>query len=214
VRKSAALRTVRFLSVRFADAQHTLQMFILSGALNNNAVNRKRLHMKKMVKMIVMPAVSLWLAGCSEQSPPASAESPAAGRTAAVSPPFAAPAAHGLDARLVARGSDIYKANCAVCHGANAEGAPNWQRKGPDGKLPPPPLDANGHAWHHPSTWLRDTIRQGSVARGGNMPAWEGKLSDDDIAAVIAWIQSRWPEEIYRSWLAMDEKARKGGAMH
>jgi len=47
---------------------------------------------------------------------------------------------------------------------------------------------------------------------GGSMPAWEGKLSDDDIEAVIAWIQSRWPEEIYQAWLAMDEKARKGGA--
>ena len=55
-------------------------------------------------------------------------------------------------------------------------------------------------------------IRQGSVARGGNMPAWEGKLSDDDVAAVIAWIQSRWPEEIYRSWLAMEEKTRAGHA--
>jgi len=29
---------------------------------------------------------------------------------------------------------------------------------------------------------------------------------------VIAWIQSRWPEEIYRSWLAMEEKARAGHA--
>ncbi|HSW52892.1 MAG TPA: cytochrome c [Sulfuricaulis sp.] len=119
---------------------------------------------------------------------------------------------HGLDANMVARGGDIYKANCAACHGANAEGAPNWHVRGPDGKLPPPPLDASGHAWHHPSAWLRDMIRQGSVARGGNMPAWEGKLSDDDIAAVIAWIQSRWPEEIYRSWLAMEEKSHAGHA--
>jgi mono/diheme cytochrome c family protein len=124
------------------------------------------------------------------------------------------PAPHDLDDRLVARGGDIYKANCAVCHGANAEGAPNWQRKGPDGKLPPPPLDANGHAWHHPSAWLREMIKQGTIHRGGNMPSWEGKLSEDDINSVIAWIQSRWPEEIYRSWLAMEQKAAAGQHKH
>lgn len=147
----------------------------------------------------------LLLSACSE--PPRSA-------AVASAPPadIRSAAPHGLDARQVARGSEIYKANCAVCHGANAEGAPNWQRKGPDGKLPPPPLDAGGHAWHHPRAWLHDRIKQGTINRGGNMPAWEGKLSDDDIAAVIAWIQSRWPEEIYRSWLAMEEKTRAGHA--
>jgi hypothetical protein len=41
------------------------------------------------------------------------------------------------------------------------------------------------------------------------MPSWQGKLSDDDIGAVIAWIQSRWPEEIYQSWLAMEEKGAR-----
>jgi mono/diheme cytochrome c family protein len=148
------------------------------------------------------------LSGCNE-SPSSAAVAPARPES-----DVRLVAPHGLDARLVARGGDIYKTNCAVCHGANAEGAPNWQRKGPDGKLPPPPLDANGHAWHHPHAWLRDMIRQGSVARGGNMPAWEGKLSDDDIGAVIAWIQSRWPEEIYRSWLAMEQKATAGQHQH
>ena len=162
--------------------------------------------MKKFAQITMLLSAVLWLSACSEQKSSASA--------VAVQAPVSAPAPAGrnLDAAVVMRGGDIYKANCAVCHGANAEGAPNWQRKGPDGKLPPPPLDASGHAWHHPSVWLRDTIRQGSVARGGNMPAWEGKLSDDDIAAVIAWIQSRWPEEIYRSWLAMEEKAHMGHA--
>jgi mono/diheme cytochrome c family protein len=162
--------------------------------------------MKKFTQIAMLLSAVLWLSACSEQKSSSSA--------VAVQTPVSAPAPAGrnLDAATVMRGGDVYKANCAVCHGANAEGAPNWQRKGPDGKLPPPPLDANGHAWHHPSVWLRDMIKQGSVARGGNMPAWEGKLSDDDIAAVIAWIQSRWPEEIFRSWLAMEEKARMGHA--
>ena len=39
------------------------------------------------------------------------------------------------------------------------------------------------------------------------MPAWKDKLSDNDIEAVIAWIQARWPEDVYKSWVLMDEKA-------
>lgn len=116
------------------------------------------------------------------------------------------------DAAQLARGAQIYKANCAVCHGANAEGAPHWQRPGPDGKYPPPPLDASGHAWHHPQAALKMTIREGTLRLGGNMPAWQDKLSDQDIDAVIAWMQSIWPEEIYRAWLAMDEKSRQGNS--
>ena len=41
------------------------------------------------------------------------------------------------------------------------------------------------------------------------MPAWKDKLSDEDIDAVIAWMQSVWPEEIYRAWLALDAKSRR-----
>jgi mono/diheme cytochrome c family protein len=170
--------------------------------------------MKKLMNIVVLSATALWLSACSEQRPSSSAEAIPDGVAATAPAVSTAPAAHGLDARLVARGGGIYKANCAVCHGVNAEGAPNWQRKGPDGKLPPPPLNASGHAWHHPSAWLRDMIKQGTVNRGGNMPSWEGKLSEDDIGAVIAWIHSRWPEEVYRSWLAMEEKARAGQATH
>lgn len=151
---------------------------------------------------IIAGAAGLALAACGKSPPPTPS-------------PVSAPAGvayvpHGLDPMLIARGGDIYKANCAVCHGANAEGASNWQRKGPDGKLPPPPLNGAGHAWHHPGAWIHDLIKQGTVSRGGNMPSWGGKLSDDDIEAVIAWIQSRWPDEIYQSWLAMDQKTRKG----
>lgn len=108
------------------------------------------------------------------------------------------------------RGAKLYQENCAVCHGLQAEGAPNWQKQGADGKYPAPPLNGTGHAWHHPKTALKTTIKRGTMAMGGSMPAWEGKLSDNDIEAVIVWIQSRWPDEIYQSWLAMDEKARQG----
>lgn len=156
------------------------------------------------MKPIQIIPIVLLLAACSD--PPATVKTgsaPAPAVPAAIAP-------HGLDAKLVARGGEIYKANCAACHGANAEGAPNWSKKGADGKYPPPPLDASGHGWHHSSAWLADMIRRGTVGRGGAMPGWEGRLGDDDIAAVIAWMQSRWPEEIYKSWALMDERSGAG----
>ncbi len=33
------------------------------------------------------------------------------------------------------------------------------------------------------------------------MPPWEGKLSDPEIEAVIHYLISLWPEELYRAWL-------------
>src|SRR3972149_7056199 len=170
--------------------------------------------MKKFSLTAIFLSAVLLISGCSEQKPPSSAASVADAREGTVRTPVPTPAAadRNQDFSTMMRGAKLYQENCAACHGAQAEGAPNWQRKGADGKLPPPPLNGSGHAWHHPGAWLRDMIKQGTVQRGGNMPSWEGKLSDDDIGAVIVWIQSRWPDEIYQSWLAMDEKARMGGA--
>ncbi|MEW6330495.1 MAG: cytochrome c [Pseudomonadota bacterium] len=124
------------------------------------------------------------------------------------------PTGRNQDFSTMMRGAKVYQENCATCHGVQAEGAPNWQRQGPDGKFPAPPLNGTGHAWHHPMAALKATIRRGTIPIGGSMPAWEGKLSDEDIDAVVAWLQSRWPEEIYRSWLAMEEKVRRGQGAH
>lgn len=166
----------------------------------------KELHfLVVLVVVIFLLAMLLLLPGCSKE--------PADGRTSgpATAPPVPGSAPHSLDPALVARGAGIYRANCAVCHGANAEGAPNWHRPGADGKYPPPPLNGTGHDWHHPASALKWTIREGTGKLGGNMPAWKGKLSDADIEAVIAWFQSRWPEEVYRNWALMD--ARSGAGM-
>lgn len=160
-----------------------------------------------MKSIYIFPMVLL-LAACSDQPATVKTGSTPAPATAAATAP------HGFDAKLIARGGDIYKANCAACHGANAEGAPNWSQKGADGKFPPPPLDEKGHGWHHPKSALVLSIKEGTLKLGGGMPAWKDKLSDDDIEAVIAWFQSRWPEEVYKSWALMDEKARRGLVRH
>jgi mono/diheme cytochrome c family protein len=112
------------------------------------------------------------------------------------------------DPVVLARGAQLFRANCAVCHGQNGEGAPNWHKQGADGKWPAPPLNGTGHAWHHPYPVLVRTIREGTQTLGGAMPAWQGKLADADIEAIIAWFQSRWPDEIYIAWAEMDRQAR------
>lgn len=103
-----------------------------------------------------------------------------------------------------AAGQAIYQQHCAVCHGSDAEGAPLWTVPGKDGFLPPPPLNGTGHAWHHPLRQLFSMIHDGSPGGQGRMPAWRGKLEDGEILAVIAWFQSRWPDEIYAAWARMD----------
>lgn len=102
-------------------------------------------------------------------------------------------------------GRQLYAQHCAQCHGVGAQGAANWQKPGPDGKMPPPPLNGTGHAWHHPMRDLVSVIQNGTP---GNMPAWRDKLSGDDTRAVIAWFQSLWPGEIYAAWDRMDRAAR------
>jgi mono/diheme cytochrome c family protein len=106
-----------------------------------------------------------------------------------------------LDAAEVALGRTVYAENCAVCHGLNLEGHPNWKEYNEDGSFRPPPHDASGHTWHHADSVLIETIRfgggrlTGNLAGLSNMPAFGEVLSDQEIAAVLAYIKSTWPEE-------------------
>jgi mono/diheme cytochrome c family protein len=114
--------------------------------------------------------------------------------------------ARNYDFAQLTRGRKLYLEHCAECHGKNAEGAPNWRKKNPDGKYPPPPLNGTGHAWHHPMKALRMTIRDGTQKIGGNMPAWGGKLSAQEMDDIITWFQSEWPDEIWQAWSRHNKK--------
>lgn len=105
------------------------------------------------------------------------------------------------DAELVALGEEVYAAECAVCHGPDLEGQANWRQRNSEGRMPAPPHDASGHTWHHPDPQLFALTKYGPAALVGggyesDMPAYEGVLSDREIRAVIAYIKSRWPQEI------------------
>lgn len=144
-------------------------------------------------KWRVIPLLGL-LAGCSEPAPPV----------------VAAPAAmeRQYDQAQLAQGRALFRQHCAQCHGSDAQGAFNWRVQQADGSFPPPPLDGTGHAWHHPRAMLHHVIRNGSPG-GGKMPAWGGKLSDAEIATIITWFQSLWPDEVYSAWLGIEQRARQ-----
>ena len=167
-----------------------------------------------------------FMIGCSESKPPAAtpavpAATPAPSAAAPTSPavestpPPAGPepstaapevqpknlAARNLDSEKIKRGEAVYRANCANCHGPNGEATPGWRNPGADGRYPPPPLDGSAHAWHHSTETLETMIRVGSPAAIGGMPAWDGKLTNQQIDDVIVWIKSLWPDEVYDIWL-------------
>ncbi|HEV8388717.1 MAG TPA: cytochrome c [Dongiaceae bacterium] len=105
------------------------------------------------------------------------------------------------DARQVAAGGAVYRAQCARCHGANLEGQPDWQSPLPTGRLPAPPHDESGHTWHHPDDVLVKIVKEGpafyaTLGVQTDMPGFRDMLSDRDIAAVISYIKSRWPPAI------------------
>jgi cytochrome c oxidase subunit 2 len=79
---------------------------------------------------------------------------------------------------LVARGEQIYTANCQVCHQANGKGGGAVK-----------PLDAS------PTVLDADKTRQIHVVltgqNNGAMPSWK-QLSDTEIAAVVTFTKNHW----------------------
>ncbi len=163
-----------------------------------------------MKKMLFIFAISFVLVSCSKEEPSKSVTSESTA-VIAVKPvttnvtPLPASQAD-FDFSKMALGGKLFKQNCATCHGDNAEGTPDWRKRNPDGTLKPPPLNGTAHTWHHSKELLMSIITTGTVNQGGNMPAWGDKLSQQEIDAILTWVQSKWPEEIYTSWLEINQR--------
>jgi len=120
----------------------------------------------------------------------------------AIAQPSIAQSSRITDPAILQQGHSLFVENCAACHGENAQGTvKNWQQPGADGKLPPPPLNGTAHTWHHSIKDLAHTIQNGTIGIGGSMPAWQGKLSEDETFDIIVWLSSLWPDEIYDAWM-------------
>ncbi len=113
---------------------------------------------------------------------------------------IAATSERWYSAQQVASGEVLFKQNCASCHGQNAEGTADWKKTDANGNYPPPPLNGSAHAWHHSNELLKSTIQEGGIKLGGVMPGFSGQLSDKEIDSVIAYFQSKWPDDIYLKW--------------
>jgi mono/diheme cytochrome c family protein len=180
-----------------------------------------------MQRFILISAVIGIITSCGESKPPAATSAAPASTADAPASPAAAPptaelaapvaepgspaatsvppaeepknlAARKLDPEKIQRGKATYTKNCASCHGPNGEATPGWRIPAADGRYPPPPLDGSAHAWHHSTETLETMIRVGSP--GAGMPAWDGKLTKQEIDDVIVWIKSLWPDEVYDIW--------------
>lgn len=121
--------------------------------------------------------------------------------------------ANPLDRALVTQGRIVYRQYCAMCHGVNLEGQPNWKEELPEGGRPAPPHDVNGHTWHHADALLFAIVKEGegAVDLPGyiyRMPAFGDTLSDEEIWAVLAYIKSTWPSDIQATQEAISQQAR------
>jgi mono/diheme cytochrome c family protein len=105
-----------------------------------------------------------------------------------------------FDQPVVDLGNQLFQQHCAACHGSEAEGTRDWKKPDADGNYPPPPLDGSAHAWHHSIPQLARSIKQGGVQIGGVMPPFGDRLGNAEVLAVIAYFQSKWPDEVYQTW--------------
>jgi mono/diheme cytochrome c family protein len=89
----------------------------------------------------------------------------------------------------MANGEKLYKGACIACHEADGSGAPRI--------YPPLPGNANLQSVD-PSSTLRiildgaETITTVHAPNKGSMPAYAGKMSDQEIADVTTYIRNAW----------------------
>ena len=121
----------------------------------------------------------------------ASAATPEVGMNGAppVEKPATAGKAAGGGAGNAAAGGTVFAANCAGCHGAAGAGQP--------GVFPPlannPYVTGDEKAVIHTLNYgLNGPIKVGAATYNGQMPAWKGNLTDQQIADVITYIRTSW----------------------
>ena len=114
------------------------------------------------------------------------------------------------DAEQILLGKTVYQNNCSSCHKVNLAGVTQWKIRNDTGNLPAPPLNGNGHAWHHHDKMLFKIIKYGTGSfvenYKGNMKAYKDKLSDEEIIAVIAYMKSFWPKDKYEKQIMLSYK--------
>lgn len=109
----------------------------------------------------------------------------------------------------LAHGERLFHAHCSNCHGWNGEGQAGWQKPGLNGVLLPPPLDDNGRTARLSSKQIMAFIQRGSPDGRDAMPAWENKLSGQEIENLTLWITSLWSDRVYLEWQTKIEQNKR-----
>ena len=133
---------------------------------------------------VVVAAVGISLSACSGPSAPTLGPTPAREvqptQTAQVKKPEPS-------SEILAKGAELYAANCQVCHGDS---------NGIGGTGGAPPHNKAGHTWHHPDAQLREWVLNGKLGFGGPaMPALGDKLTEPEVDVVLGYIKAWWNEE-------------------
>ena len=121
----------------------------------------------------------------------------------------------GFDTAVVSRGQELFAANCATCHGAGGEGQSDWHITKADGTLPAPPLNGDGHTWHHGDGLLYRIVSEGGQTLEGSaytsfksaMPAFGERLSHEEIVAVLTYLKSLWGDTMKRGLSIVESQA-------
>ena len=123
---------------------------------------------------------------------------------------------NGPEVEAPRTGRELFASNCAACHGAAGEGHPEWRTRSADGTLPPPPLNGDGHTWHHADGLLYRIVSDGgkSLEIPGDpgfksaMPAFSDQLSHEEIIEVLDYLKSLWGDKTVQGLSIRETQAR------
>lgn len=108
--------------------------------------------------------------------------------------PTAKAASSSAEGGLIAQGAAIYNQNCSACHGANAAGGESFGTVSS--------ADIRGYYLNHDlrpytSSTLQRAILEGVDQNGqplnSVMPRWQGMLSQGQVTALVAYLDSLGP---------------------
>lgn len=136
--------------------------------------------------------VALMIAACGKQESDALSRQPAA-------------LDRPISTESLLQGVRLYQENCAICHGPEAQGHPDWQNPSVTAA---PPLNGTGNDWKRRKQEMIAVIKNGAKRNGEPvMPAWKGRLTDREIEDIISWYQALWPPEVYERWRKVNVSA-------
>lgn len=152
-----------------------------------------------MRKIIIIVVLVMLGAACSRDDDVASTGATLQGEPGVTPPSDELARKFSLEA--MSRGAAVFQANCAQCHGPQAQGHPGWEEGVNSEFAMAPPLDGTSSLWQRNKQDIINTIKQG-IKRGNTpvMPGWKGRLSEQEIEDTIAWFQALWPPEVYDRW--------------